>query len=61
MSSPMFAMPGIHGQPESKKPKSKFEEFKESPAYTLLVNGTLFIAGVAFIQSPLMEMFAPQL
>ncbi|CDH14214.1 uncharacterized protein ZBAI_06000 [Zygosaccharomyces bailii ISA1307] len=34
---------------------------EESPLYTIVLNGGLFIAGVAFIQSPLMEMMAPQL
>lgn len=64
MSAAMFGMPGMDlegSSPVSKKPKSKFQLFKESPAYTILVNGGLFIAGVAFIQSPLMEMLAPQL
>lgn len=60
----MFGMPGLNGgiptqQPQ--EPKSRLQEFKESPAFTILVNGTLFVAGVAFIQSPLMDMLAPQL
>lgn len=64
MSAPMFGMPGMGPEgasPSSNKPKSRFQLFKESPAYTILVNGGLFIAGVVFIQSPLMEMLAPQL
>ncbi|KAG0668177.1 protein translocation complex component [Maudiozyma exigua] len=60
----MFGMPGLNGgiptqQPQ--EPKSRLQEFKESPAFTILLNGTLFVAGVAFIQSPLMDMLAPQL
>lgn len=60
----MFGMPGLNGgiptqQPQ--EPKSKLQEFKESPAFTILLNGTLFVAGIAFIQSPLMDMLAPQL
>ena len=60
----MFGMPGLNGgiptqQPQ--EPKSRLQEFKESPAFTILVNSTLFVAGVAFIQSPLMDMLAPQL
>ncbi|CCE90411.1 Tom6p TDEL_0B02820 [Torulaspora delbrueckii] len=55
--SSMFAP----GAPVPQAPKSKFQQFKESPLYTIVLNGSLFIAGVAFIQSPLMEMMAPQL
>lgn len=40
---------------------SKFEQFRKSPTFTIGVNVALFAAGVAFIQSPLMEMFVPQL
>jgi len=56
-------MPGLNGGIPSapQAPKSKFQEFKESPAFTIVLNGSLFIAGVAFIQSPLMDMLAPQL
>ncbi|CAB4256288.1 similar to Saccharomyces cerevisiae YOR045W TOM6 Component of the TOM (translocase of outer membrane) complex responsible for recognition and initial import steps for all mitochondrially directed proteins [Maudiozyma barnettii] len=59
----MFGMPGLNGGIPSapQAPKSKFQEFKESPAFTIVLNGSLFIAGVAFIQSPLMDMLAPQL
>ncbi|CCE62181.1 hypothetical protein TPHA_0C00240 [Tetrapisispora phaffii CBS 4417] len=56
-------MSGIFNVPGAAptKPKSKFEEFKESPMFTVLVNSVFFVAGVAFIQSPLMEMLAPEL
>ncbi|CCC70950.1 hypothetical protein NCAS_0G00630 [Naumovozyma castellii] len=60
--SAMFGMPGLGatgGAPT--KPKSRFEQFRETPVFTVLLNGTLFVAGVAFIQSPLMDMLAPQL
>ncbi|CEP60700.1 Tom6p LALA0_S01e16952g [Lachancea lanzarotensis] len=53
-----FNAPGA-GAP-AKKP-SRFEQFRQTPAYPVLVNLSLFVAGVAFIQSPLMEMMAPQL
>lgn len=43
------------------KPQSKFAQFKQTPAYPVLVNVTLFVCGVAFIQSSLMDMMAPQL
>lgn len=49
------------GAASSQQPKSRFQAFKESPLYTIALNGTFFIAGVAFIQSPLMDMLAPQL
>ncbi|EJT44129.1 TOM6-like protein [Saccharomyces kudriavzevii IFO 1802] len=49
------------GAASSQQPKSRFQAFKESPLYTIVLNGTFFIAGVAFIQSPLMDMLAPQL
>ncbi|CCD25390.1 Tom6p NDAI_0F00710 [Naumovozyma dairenensis CBS 421] len=68
MSGPMFGMPGMNptgatigtnnGVPSN---KSRFQQFKESPAFTVLLNGTLFVAGVTFIQSPLMDMLAPAL
>lgn len=58
----MFAMPDAGaGAASSQQPKSRFQAFKESPLYTIVLNGTFFIAGVAFIQSPLMDMLAPQL
>ncbi|QLL34909.1 hypothetical protein HG536_0H02840 [Torulaspora globosa] len=62
--SAMFGMPGVGAPGASaipQPPKSRFQKFMESPLYTIVVNGTLFVAGVAFIQSPLMEMMAPQL
>lgn len=40
---------------------SKFEQFKQTPTYTIAVNVALFAAGVLFIQSPLMEQLVPQL
>ncbi|SCU92995.1 LAMI_0E12838g1_1 [Lachancea mirantina] len=52
---------GIPGAAPAPKQPSRFQQFKETPAYPILVNVSLFIAGVAFIQSPLMEMMAPQL
>ncbi|QLQ82028.1 hypothetical protein HG537_0G02820 [Torulaspora globosa] len=62
--SAMFSMPGVGAPGASaipQTPKSRFQKFLESPLYTIVLNGTLFVAGVAFIQSPLMEMMAPQL
>ena len=64
MSSAMFGMKGMGLEDTSlatNKLKSKFQLFKGSSAYTVLVNGGLFIAGVAFVQSPLMKILAPQL
>lgn len=63
MSSAMFGMPGVgaEGAVNNNKAKSRFQQFKESPAFTIALNGTMFIAGIAFIQSPLMDMLAPQL
>lgn len=55
--SGMFNVPGA----SPSQPKSRLQEFRESPMYTIFVNGTLFVAGIAFIQSPLMEMLAPEL
>lgn len=48
-----------HAAPAKKL--SKFEEFKQSPVYTVGLNAGLFVAGVAFILSSLMEMLVPQL
>lgn len=62
--SALFGMPGVGAPGASavpQPPQSRFQKFKESPLYTILLNGTFFVAGVAFIQSPLMEMMAPQL
>ncbi|SCU85404.1 LAFA_0D15478g1_1 [Lachancea sp. 'fantastica'] len=53
-----FNAPGA-GSPAKKA--SRFEQFRQTPAYPVLVNLSLFVAGVAFIQSPLMDMMAPQL
>lgn len=41
--------------------ESYFQALRKTPAYTLGVNAVLFVAGVAFIQSPLMDMLVPQL
>ena len=53
-------MSGRFPTPPSKE-ASRFEEFTKSPAFTLGVNAVLFVAGVVFIQSPMMEMLVPQL
>lgn len=59
-SAAMFGMPGA-GAAVPQQPKSRFQKFKESPLYTIALNGAFFIGGVAFIHSSLMEMLAPQL
>lgn len=59
MSGMFGVAPGAANGAEQSK--STFQKFKESPLYTITFNGVFFIAGVAFIQSPLMEMMAPQL
>ena len=41
--------------------ESKFEQLTKTPAFTVGWNVALFAAGVAFIQSPLMDMLVPQL
>ncbi|KAH3900202.1 Tom6p SCDLUD_003173 [Saccharomycodes ludwigii] len=64
MSAAQFMIPGLDASASEKQNdsnKSRFQLFRESPAWTVLVNVALFGAGVAFIQSPLMDMMAPQL
>lgn len=51
----------MSGRIPTPKPESTFEQIKKTPAFTIALNATLFAAGVAFIQSPLMEMLVPQL
>lgn len=46
--------------PAPAKKLSKFEEFKQTPLYTVGLNAGLFVAGVAFVLSSLMEMLVPQ-
>lgn len=59
-SAAMFGMPrAAPAAPAA--PKSRLQKFKESPLYTIALNSAFFIGGVAFIQSPLMDMLAPQL
>ncbi|CAK7901062.1 mitochondrial import receptor subunit Tom6p [[Candida] anglica] len=41
--------------------ESYLSQIQKTPAYTLAVHAGLFVAGIAFIQSPLMEMLVPQL
>lgn len=41
--------------------QSTFEQIKNSPAFTVAIQLGLFAAGVAFIQSPLMDFLVPQL
>lgn len=55
----MFAAPGA--VPSAPAKESKFEQFKQTPAFPVLIHTALFAAGVALIQSPLMEMLSPQL
>lgn len=43
------------------KEESYLESLRKLPVYPVAVNTVLFAAGVAFIQSPLMEMLVPQL
>jgi len=47
--------------PQQQKELSKFEQLRKTPGWTVGVNLTLFAAGIAFIQSPLMDMLVPQL
>ncbi|AMD19152.1 HBR251Cp [Eremothecium sinecaudum] len=56
----LYGLPG-DGSGIPKEKQSRLQQFKESPAYPVLLNLTLFGLGVAFIQSPLIEMLAPQL
>ncbi|SCU85603.1 LAME_0D02014g1_1 [Lachancea meyersii CBS 8951] len=51
----------VQGAGSPAKKASKFEQFRQTPAFPVLVNLSLFVGGVAFIQSPLMDMMAPQL
>lgn len=52
----------MSGRGPSQAPEeSSFQKFKKSPAYIIGLNAALFVAGVAFIQSPLMDMMVPQL
>ncbi|ODV95856.1 hypothetical protein PACTADRAFT_2163 [Pachysolen tannophilus NRRL Y-2460] len=51
----------MSGRPQRSEKKSAFESFKETPAYPVLLNLTLFAAGVVFIQSSAMDMLSPQL
>ncbi|KAL6940821.1 hypothetical protein ACO0QE_004739 [Hanseniaspora vineae] len=59
MSAP-FMIPGTEATTSEQEP-SMFAKFKATPLFTMLSHGLLFAAGVAFIQSPLMDSLAPQL
>ncbi|AAS51306.1 ACR080Cp [Eremothecium gossypii ATCC 10895] len=58
-------MNGAYGIPgagaSAPKKQSMFQQFRDSPAYPVVVNLALFGVGVAFVQSSLMDMMAPQL
>lgn len=41
--------------------ESFLQGIRKLPVYTIGVNVVLFAAGVAFVQSPLMDMLVPQL
>ncbi|AET40235.1 Tom6p Ecym_5490 [Eremothecium cymbalariae DBVPG len=60
MNSGLYSIPASSASSTPKK-QSRFQQFKESPAFPVLVNVTLFGLGVAFMQSSLMDMMAPQL
>jgi import receptor subunit TOM6 len=51
----------MSGRVPTPKQESTFDQIKKMPAFTVAVNVGLFVAGVAFIQSPLMDMLVPQL
>ncbi|ODV57876.1 Tom6p ASCRUDRAFT_131967 [Ascoidea rubescens DSM 1968] len=55
-------MNGVYGIPRATKqePVSRFQKFKESPAYPVVLNVSLFAAGVWFIQSEIMDLMVPQ-
>ncbi|BAO39535.1 mitochondrial import receptor subunit TOM6 [Kluyveromyces marxianus] len=57
----MFAAPGAAPSASAPGKESRFEQFKQSPAFPVLVHTALFAAGVAFIQSSVIEMLSPQL
>lgn len=44
-----------------KEQETYLAQIQKLPIYTIGVNAVMFVAGVAFIQSPLMEMLVPQL
>lgn len=44
-----------------KEQETYFSHIQKLPIYTIGVNTVMFVAGVAFIQSPLMDMLVPQL
>lgn len=50
----------MSGRPVPQK-ESSLAQFTKTPAFTVALNAGLFVAGVVFIQSPLMEMLVPQL
>lgn len=55
-------MDHIHAQAAPQKENDSFiSKVTSNPVFPLGLNVVLFIAGVAFIQSPLMDAMAPQL
>ncbi|ODV78503.1 uncharacterized protein CANTADRAFT_52478 [Suhomyces tanzawaensis NRRL Y-17324] len=48
-------------QAAAPKAPSTLEKITKSPLFTVGLNTAYFVAGIAFIQSPLMEMLVPQL
>ncbi|CAR64399.1 Tom6 [Kluyveromyces lactis] len=56
----MFGIPGAPA-PSAPASESKFDQFKQTPAFPVLVHTALFAAGVAFIQSSVIELLSPQL
>ncbi|KAL6937387.1 hypothetical protein ACO0RG_003892 [Hanseniaspora osmophila] len=61
MSAP-FMIPGTDAASTAQEQEpSMFAKLKATPLFTMVSHGLLFAAGVAFIQSPLMDSLAPQL
>lgn len=57
----MFGIPGIPEASAVPSKESRFEKFKQTPAFPVLLHTALFAAGVAFIQSSVIELLSPQL
>ncbi|CDO94955.1 unnamed protein product [Kluyveromyces dobzhanskii CBS 2104] len=56
----MFGVPGAPA-PSAPGSESRFEQFRQTPAFPVLIHTALFAAGIAFIQSSVIELLSPQL
>ncbi|ODQ61348.1 hypothetical protein WICANDRAFT_61905 [Wickerhamomyces anomalus NRRL Y-366-8] len=59
--SSVYARPGASAAPKKSEKESIYSKIVNNPSFPIIFNLGLFAAGIAFIQSPIMDAMAPHL